>query len=100
LGVAGTLHLLALSPTQPSPLSLSLSHSPHLGWLAQGRADISLIFVVHAALSLMAYATQHVGPAVAAMVMNLPLLWLTLGVKQVDDELYHVVRPLVLERAG
>jgi hypothetical protein len=39
--------------------------------------------VVHAALSMAAYGTQHVGPAVAAMVMNLPLLWLTLGVKQV-----------------
>ena len=31
------------------------------------------------------------GTAIAALVMNVPLLWLTISVKQLDDANYHVV---------
>mmetsp|Transcript_39400 Transcript_39400/g.75489 ORF Transcript_39400/g.75489 Transcript_39400/m.75489 type:complete len:693 (+) Transcript_39400:128-2206(+) len=68
-------------------LEFELNRKSH----AKSSNNISWMFAAHLLLSMGAYLTQHAGWAVAAMVMNAPLLWLTIAVKQVDDALYDVV---------
>ena len=52
------------------------------------------MFLVHAVLSIAAYTTKHAGTAIAAIGMNVPLLWLTVSVKRLDDANYDVVNTM------
>ena len=49
------------------------------------------MILCHAGTSLVAHMTNHMGIALAAMVLNIPLLWLTMAVKHLDDALSDVV---------